>query len=163
MGLQIKPVILKSTYQDIKKCKYTYFISMLNNKVTEGFLLVRGCCFVFFYNTSSDYKLPEGKDSDLFNTPSPQHCAAWFRAQGWPTESCKMYARLPGWPAFSLPSAQILQGLTFPGLSQCLGLGLVGKICRLRVCKLGCVDTKQTQMVLREFISKPSAFRGFPS
>lgn len=51
-----------------------------------------------------------------------------------------MAARLPGWPALSVPSAQILQGLTCPGLSQCPRLGPVGKICGFSVCTRGCAD-----------------------
>lgn len=83
MGLQIKPVILKSTYQNIKNCKYTYFISILNNKVIEILVFVSlGVLFCFLYNISSDYKRPEDKDNDGLITPSSQHCAAWFRAQG---------------------------------------------------------------------------------
>lgn len=71
--LKKKPVVLKSSYQNIKKKKKVNICTLLtlNNEISQRVLWVlfgHGDCFILLYNNISDYNPLEGKDSNVFIT-----------------------------------------------------------------------------------------------
>lgn len=141
MGLQIKPVILKSTYQNIKKCKYTYFTSMSNNKVTEGFVFcwVGGAVLFSFiiqvqiinsqtartviYSSLHHHSTVQPGSGLKADPLNPGRCLPGFQAD-WPSHYPQPRSYRPDFPwAFPVPR-------TGPGRQELLVQSLQTGMCR---------------------------------